>query len=131
MLASDRGIGRTSGATENDSPTACPGVGYGSCPTISTRASANGRVKARSTFGPAGRYRRPAAISARRNSPICATTGSTGASARAHPGLLDGALAARVLRQRGIADVRQFGPAAAVGIHRDVRGQLVDDQRPL
>ena len=32
-----------------------PGVGYGSCPTISTRTSAMGRVNARSTFDPAGR----------------------------------------------------------------------------
>ena len=55
MLASERGIGRVSGATENDSPIACPGVGYGSCPTISTRTSSNGWVNARSTFAPAGR----------------------------------------------------------------------------
>src|SRR5918994_4652954 len=85
MLASERGTGRASGATENDSPTAWPGVGYGSWPTISTRTSSKGRVNAGSTFGPAGGYRRPAASSARKNSPICVITGSTGASARAHP----------------------------------------------
>ena len=71
MLSRLRGSGRTSGATEKLSPTACPGVGYGSWPTMSTRTSSNGKVKARSTFSPAGRYRCPAAISARRNSPIC------------------------------------------------------------
>ena len=80
-----RGTGRTSGATENDSPTACPGVGYGSWPTISTRTVANGLVNARSTFAPAGRYRLPAAISARRKSPMSATLWATGASACAHP----------------------------------------------
>ena len=37
MLARLRGTGRTSAATEKLSPTACPGVGYGSWPTISTR----------------------------------------------------------------------------------------------
>ena len=55
MFASERGTGRVSGATENDSPMACPGVGYGSWPTISTRTSSNGRVKARRMFAPAGR----------------------------------------------------------------------------
>ena len=55
MLARLRGIGRTCGSTENDSPTGWPGVGYGSCPTMSTRTSANGWVKARSTLRPAGR----------------------------------------------------------------------------
>ena len=36
MFSRLRGSGRTSGATEKLSPTACPGVGYGSWPTIST-----------------------------------------------------------------------------------------------
>ena len=43
------------GATEKLRPTGCPGVGYGSWPTISTRTSANGCLKARSTSSPAGR----------------------------------------------------------------------------
>jgi hypothetical protein len=55
MLDSDRGTGRVVGDTENDRPTACPGVGYGSCPTMSTRTASNGWVNARSTFAPAGR----------------------------------------------------------------------------
>ena len=42
MLASDRGTGRVVGDTENDSPTAWPGVGYGSWPTISTRTAVEG-----------------------------------------------------------------------------------------
>ena len=80
------GIGRTSGATENDSPTACPGVGYGSCPTISTRTSSKGCWKARSTFAP-GRQVAAAAgdLGAQEVAHRCATTGSTGANARAHP----------------------------------------------
>ena len=57
--------------------------GIRSWPTISTRTSSKGRVNARSTF--AGREaRRPAASSARKNSPICRITGSTG-PVRAHP----------------------------------------------
>ena len=32
MFCSERGIGRTSGATENDSPTGWPGVGIGILP---------------------------------------------------------------------------------------------------
>src|SRR3954469_10059559 len=85
MLTRLFGIGRTSGATEKLNPTACPGVGYGSCPTISTRTSWNGCLNARSTCSPAGRYVRPAAISARRNSPIAATCGATGSRASAQP----------------------------------------------
>src|SRR6185312_13627521 len=52
---------------------------------MSTRTWSNGNVKARNTFGPAGRYRCPAAISARRNSPIWATCGATGSNAVAQP----------------------------------------------
>src|SRR6266704_1601057 len=52
---------------------------------ISTRSSANDCLKARSTFSPAGRYRRPAAISARRKSPIAAIRSATGSSASAQP----------------------------------------------
>src|SRR2546430_5375008 len=52
---------------------------------ISTRTSANGCLNARRTFSPAGRYRRPAAISARRKSPMAAMRSATGASADAHP----------------------------------------------
>ena len=55
MFSRLRGSGRTSGATEKLRPTACPGVGYGSCPTISTRTASKGNVKARNTFAPAGR----------------------------------------------------------------------------
>src|SRR5262245_32485350 len=79
------GSGRTSGATEKHRPIGWPGVGYGSWPTISTRTSANGCLNARSTFSPDGRYCRPAAISARRNSPIAAMRSSAGASASAQP----------------------------------------------
>src|SRR3954464_15351697 len=85
MLMRLFGIGRTSGATENDRPTAWPGVGYGSWPTISTRTSSNGCLNARSTFSPAGRYVRPSATSARRNSPIAAIRSATGSSASAQP----------------------------------------------
>src|SRR5690349_540333 len=85
MLTRLFGIGRTSGATEKLRPTACPGVGYGSWPTISTHTSWNGCLNARSTCSPAGRYVRPAAISARRNSPIAATCGATGSRAFAQP----------------------------------------------
>src|SRR5215468_3165527 len=52
---------------------------------ISTRTSANGCLNARRTFSPAGRYRRPAAISARRKSPMAAMRSATGASADAQP----------------------------------------------
>ena len=69
MFCRLRGTGRTSRSTENERPTGCPGVGYGSCPTISTRTSSNGRVNARSTRSPAGRYRRPAAVSEREELP--------------------------------------------------------------
>src|ERR1700722_5412373 len=86
MLTSRPGSRRTSGATEKLSPTAYPGVGYGSCPTISTRTPANGCLNARSTFSPDGRYRRPAATSARRKSPIAAIRPATGSSASAQPG---------------------------------------------
>ncbi len=86
MLIRLAGIGRTSGPTEKLSPTAWPGVGYGSCPTISTRTSAKGCWKARSTFGPEGRYVRPAASSVRRKSPIAATRPATGSRAVAQPG---------------------------------------------
>src|SRR5436305_15343461 len=85
MLTRLFGIGRTSGATGKLGPTACPGVGYGSCPTMSTRTSWNGCLNARRTCSPAGRYLRPAAISARRNSPIAATCGATGSRAFAQP----------------------------------------------
>src|SRR5580658_11321342 len=86
MLTRLPGSRRTSGATEKLSPTAYPGVGYGSWPTISTRTPANGSLNARSTFSPAGRYRRPAATSARRKSPIAAIRPATGSSASAQPG---------------------------------------------
>src|SRR5690625_4528664 len=86
MFTNERGSGRTWGCTEKDSPMACPGVGYGSWPTMSTRTFASGRVKARRTSSPAGRYPRPAAVSARRKSPIARICGSTGASARAQAG---------------------------------------------
>ncbi len=56
MFASERGTGRTSAPTENARPTACPGVGYGSWPTTSTRTSAIGRAKARSTASGAGSH---------------------------------------------------------------------------
>ena len=46
----------------------------------------NGMVKARRMFALAGRYRRPAAISPRRKSPMRCTCGSTSARAFAHPG---------------------------------------------
>src|SRR5580693_1963980 len=52
---------------------------------MSTRTSANGCLNARSTFSPEGRYLRPAAISARRNSPIAAIRSATGSSASAQP----------------------------------------------
>ena len=55
MLVRERGSGRTCRSTAKDSPIGCPGVGYGSWPTISTRTSDIGRVKARSTASPAGR----------------------------------------------------------------------------
>ena len=55
MFCSERGMGRTSGWTENDSPIGWPDVGYGSCPTMSTRTESNGRVNARNTSAPAGR----------------------------------------------------------------------------
>ena len=86
MLTRLGGIRRVPGATEKLRPMAFPGVGYGSWPTMSTRTSSNGCLNARSTFSPAGRYRRPAAISARRNSPIAAIWPATGSSARAQPG---------------------------------------------
>ena len=86
MLTRLFGTGRTSGATEKLSPTGWPGVGYGSCPTTSTLTSASGRWNARRMWSPAGRYDRPAAISARRNAPIRAIWSSTGASAAAQSG---------------------------------------------
>src|SRR5208283_5322435 len=52
---------------------------------MSTRTSANGCLNARSTFSPDGRYLRPAATSARRNSPIAAIRSATGSSASAQP----------------------------------------------
>ncbi len=73
MLPSDRGTGRTCRSTAKDSPIGWPGVGYGSWPTISTLTCDIGRSNARSTSGPAGRYVRPAATSARRKSPIAVT----------------------------------------------------------
>ena len=48
------GSGLTSGETANDSPMACPAVGYGSCPTNSTRTESTGCSKARITRGNAG-----------------------------------------------------------------------------
>src|SRR5580692_9639409 len=86
MLTRLAGSRRTSGATEKLRPTGCPGVGYGSCPTISTRTSANGCWKARSTRSPAGRYRRPAATSDRRKSPMASMRSATGSRAAAQPG---------------------------------------------
>src|SRR5580704_16038867 len=85
MLTRLAGSRRTSGATEKLRPTGCPGVGYGSCPTISTRTSANGCWKARSTRSPAGRYRRPAATSDRRKSPMASMRSATGSRASAQP----------------------------------------------
>src|SRR6266496_576082 len=79
------GSGATSGATEKHRPIGWPGVGYGSWPTMRTRTSANGCLNARSTLSPDGRYCRPAAISARRNSPMAAMRSSAGASASAQP----------------------------------------------
>ena len=37
-----RGTGRTCGSTANERPIGCPGVGYGSWPTMSTRTSSSG-----------------------------------------------------------------------------------------
>src|SRR6266487_6771302 len=85
MLTRLGGSGRNPAGTEKLSPTAQPGAGYGSWPMISERTSANGCLNARSTFSPAGRYRRPAAISARRNSPIAAIRSATGSSTSAQP----------------------------------------------
>src|SRR5699024_23709 len=85
MLRRLLGIGRTWGATANDSPIGCPGVGYGSWPTMRTLTPANGCWKARNTCSPAGRYVCPAAISERRNSPIEPIRSATGCSAAAQP----------------------------------------------
>ena len=85
MLARLRGTGRTCGSTANERPIGCPGVGYGSCPTMSTRTSSSGAPNALSTRSPLGRYPRPAAVSARRKSPSSAMRGATGASALRPP----------------------------------------------
>ena len=116
MLLRLRGIGRTSGATENDSPTAWPGVGYGSCPTMRTRTPASGRVKARSTLGPAGRYPRPAASSARRKSPMSLTRPATGARACAQSGATSSSRGRRsAARDWGVAAPDPVVSAGAAG----------------
>src|SRR3954451_7620790 len=86
MFTRLRGSGWTSGATENDSPTGWPGVGYGSWPTSSTFTSASGRLNARRMWSPCGRYPCPLRISSRRNRPIAVIRSSTGSSAAAQSG---------------------------------------------
>src|SRR3984957_6660460 len=115
MLTRLPGSRRTSGATEKLSPTAYPGVGYGSCPTISTRTPANGCLNPRSTFPPDGRYRRPAATSARRKSPMAAIRPATGSSASAQPGSM-------MLRN---------GDGSPMGSHFSCARQFAEGQNPL
>ncbi|KFD43483.1 hypothetical protein IU11_10795 [Cellulosimicrobium sp. MM] len=87
MFWSERGTGRTCGCTENDSPIGCPGVGYGSCPTTSTRPRQGARERVEDGRR-RGRYSRPAATSARRKSPSACSCGSTGARASAQSGAM-------------------------------------------
>ena len=85
MFCRLRGSGRTSGATENDRPTACPGVGYGS--VRDQHAHVVERLRnARRMLAPAGAHGRPAAVSARRYSPIRVKPSCSGAIAGAHDG---------------------------------------------
>src|SRR5271167_3239399 len=73
---------------------------------MSTRTSANSCLNARSTFSPEGRYRRPAATSARRNSPIAAIRSATGSSASAQP--------ASMMLRNGSAMGSTLAPAALI-----------------
>src|ERR1700738_5143022 len=118
MLSRLRGSGLTSGATEKLSPTGCPGVGYGSWPTTRTRTCSKGNVNARNTFDPAGRYRRPAATSPRRKSPIAATWSATGSHAFAQPPSTSSASGRAVtadnLRQALYEQHHRVGAGAAV-----------------
>jgi hypothetical protein len=59
MLRRLAGSGDTSGATAKANPTADPGVGYGSWPTMSTRTSATGIDSERNTTSAEGRKSRP------------------------------------------------------------------------
>src|SRR6478609_4648307 len=125
MLRRLGGSGRTCPSTAKLRPIGWPGVGYGSCPTISTRTSFNGRWKARKMWSPAGRYARPAAISARRNCPIAATRSSTGPNSLAQSGATS-PLSTRPARAPMVARV-----AGSVGIPGrpgipDVRGRCND-----
>src|ERR1700726_1380372 len=128
MLSRLRGSGLTSGATEKLSPTGCPGVGYGSCPTTRTRTSSKGNVNARNTFDPVGWHRRPDPSSPRRKSPIAATWSATASNAFAHPSSTSSgsgrAVTADNLRQPLHEQHHRVGAGPAVFGDQSVFGRL-------
>src|SRR5436190_8336640 len=94
---------------------------------ISTRTSANGCLNDRWTFSPAGRYRRPAVISARRKSPMAAMRSATGASADAQPASTTSLRSRAVTRSNSSA--LPPGPPGAAGELQAAVGRGINRER--